>query len=215
MEQTNLFLLMEYDACVFHELNDFHIAKTILAQLGPVVNVLGGVVLAHGLQEHIGANLLHKHFSLKDGEYILRRFEGRVAKMRPDRIDSQTGNVRPYLWQLAHGVRGKHFYPLEFVEYESHVLPEATKQFDMIANNDAFLRDFATCLWDSGLEDVFGIAALCSRYRTELRSGETMLETTDAVNRVLTLEPVEDALLDDRGMTETLWTFGLPSHGKE
>lgn len=136
MDQTKL--LAEYDITVFHDLYDFQIARTILAQLGPAVTVLGDVGCAHGLQEHVGANLLHKHFDLQDGEHVVRHFEGRVAMMRPKRIDSQTENVFPYLWQLAYGSHGKHFYPLEFMAYENHMLPETVEEFTMIANNMRF-----------------------------------------------------------------------------
>jgi hypothetical protein len=76
-------LLPQYDVSVFHKLNDFHIARTILKQLGPAVTALGDVVCSHNLQDAVAANLLHKHFEIADSERIVRDYDGRKAYMKP------------------------------------------------------------------------------------------------------------------------------------
>ena len=56
-DMNNPRLLPEYDSSAFHELYDFHIARTILAQLGPAVTALGDIVCNHMLEEAVAANL--------------------------------------------------------------------------------------------------------------------------------------------------------------
>ena len=61
------------------------------------------------------------------------------------------------------------------------------------------------------LEDIFGIAARASRIDLMVPLGHELLETTDSINRVLTLEAVDEDTLRDADTTETLWTFAPPS----
>lgn len=131
--------------------------------------------------------------------------------MSPQPTDKPPGqSMLPYLWQLAEGRDGLHFYPLEFESYDSHDAPAAKAELDVISQNTEFLHEFATRLWDFGLEDIFGIATLMSRSKIVLAPGETLLETTDSVNRVLTLAPIPEEELRGCDTTETLWTFSPP-----
>jgi hypothetical protein len=204
-------LLAEYEIDVFHSLYDFHIARTILQQLGPAVAALGDIICKYKLESHVAANLLHKHFDLQDGEYVVRWTEGRYAYMSPRPVASGSDEcILPYLWQLAEGHNGLDFYPLEFATYGAVDARAAKAEIDLIGDNTEFLTESSELLWQLGLEDIFGIAALTSRSTILLHQGETLLETTDAVNRTLTLAPTREQELGQYDTTETLWTFSLP-----
>ena len=209
-------LLLKYDASVFHELYEFHIARSILKQLGLAVTALGDIVCAYGLQDCVAVNLLHKHFDISSDERVVREYVGRTAYLKP-RPTSHSGEgttaVLPYLWQYADGRYGPHFYPLEFAEYAGAGIQQAEAEIARVQSSPEFLRDFSGQLWGLGLEDIFGIALLCSRNNVILRHGEAMLETTDAINRVLTLKPIPEDSLTDLDTTETLWIFSPPAEG--
>jgi hypothetical protein len=211
---VNPTLLTEYDASVFHDLHEFHIARAILKQLGQAVTSLGDFVCRYGLQDAVAANLLHKHFDITDDERVVREFVGRTAYMKPRSASEaqQTDTaILPYLWQYADGKYGFHFYPLEFATYYGAEIAYAKAEIERVQQASDFLGEFASQLWKLGLEDVFGIALLASRRGITLVDGEAMLETTDVRNRVLTLEPVDETTLGEYDTTETLWTFSPPT----
>lgn len=208
-------LILGYDPSIFDELYDFHIARTILQQLGPAVTSLGDIICEYELHEHVAANLLHKHFSLLKGERVVRETNNGIAYMRPCSYDDNPPeNVLPYLWQFADGQQGRHFYPLEFAIYSVEDVEIAKTQIELISSNAQFLKEFANRLWQLGLEDIFGIAARSSRLELVLPPGHELLETTDSINRVLTLEAVDEKTLRDADTTETLWIFTPPSNQK-
>jgi hypothetical protein len=201
-------LLTEYDIDVFHNLYDFHIARTILRQLGPAVSAVGDLICKYKLESHVAVNLLHKHFDLRDSEQVVRWTEGRTAYMSPRLAgECSEGCILPYLWQLADGREGRSFYPLEFATYDATDAGAARAEIRLIAKNTDFLAELADFLWKIGLEDTFGIAALASRASIVLQPGETMLETTDSANRKLTLAPIPEEELVGSETTETLWIF--------
>jgi hypothetical protein len=208
-------LLIEYDASVFHELYEFHIARSILKQLGSAITSLGDIVCGYGLQDCVAVNLLHKHFDISDAERIVREYVGRTAYMKPQLTSHLTQGktaILPYLWQYADGRYGPHFYPLEFAEYSGNKTKQAEAEIARVCKSTEFLRDLAIRLWDLGLEDIFGIALLHSRNNIYLCNGEAMLETTDVINRILTLEPFPEEALAHLDTTETLWIFSTPDH---
>ena len=201
-------LVVEFEPSVFHELFDFQIARVILDQLGPAVTALGDVICEHNLHTDVAVNLLHKHFDIRKFEVVVRKIRDGKASIQPYKYkDDKSLDLLPYLWQYTDGPRGRLFYPLEYAEYLPAEIDAATRQIDKIASSKSFLAEFSKCLWDLGLEDIFGIAALESRRSLIIPSGHELLETTDSKNRVLTLEAVAENTLADSDTTETLWTF--------
>jgi hypothetical protein len=199
--------LLQYDADIFCRLNQFHDAKELLAEHESSITRLGDVICDYNLERHVGVNLLHKHFEISGDELVLREFIGNVAYMKPAKV-GECQDVIPYLWKLGTGRFGEGYYPLEFVQYaSSNDRAFACAEVEKVSQSHEFLADMASKLKELGLQDLFGIASLHSRIAFLLKEDETLLETTDETNRVLTLEPATMLRVKALDTTKTLWFF--------
>ena len=198
--------MVGYDPLVYKRLSRFHLAKEMLDGQQENILELGRVIRAHGLEEIIGVNLLHKHFDLRGQEMLVREFDQETASITPWQppYDEQT---IPYLWKMARGQDGEAFYPLEFSRYREHCRTEVRSEYEQLSTRSEFLRDLARMIKKLRVAAIFGIATLHSRHFLPIRPGKTILETTDEEGRVLTLQGVEERSLDEFESTQTLWIF--------
>jgi hypothetical protein len=196
----------DYDVGVFQQLNDFQIARSYLEHGRDYVTELGELICHYGLHRIVGVTLLHKHFEISDDELVVREFVDNVSYMKPWKLD-QLPRLLPYLWkvEITDGRAG--YFPLEFCEYPSNVRSEAQRDLELLDGSTAFLTAFAQKLDELGLREVFGLAHLRSRDGLVLADGQTLLETTDEVRRILTLRPAPAAEVEGLETTQTLWIY--------
>lgn len=198
--------LKPYDHGVFDGLIEFEVAKAQLEEHRDTIGELGAIIRKFGYEDLLAINLLHKHFDIHPDEVIVRRFEHaeNLAYMNPRSADEALGSSVPYLWAYAPGRDGPGWYPIEFVERSS----VSCGGFHALLYSDALLIELAEYLESSILAHLFGIAATYSRDGFTVDSGRTVLETTDEEARLLTLQAVPKAVVDDSpDTTQTLWIF--------
>ncbi|MCW2720661.1 MAG: hypothetical protein QOG20_1596 [Pseudonocardiales bacterium] len=196
----------DYDSGVFQRLNDFSVARGYLGHSRDYVTELGDLICHHGLHEVLGVTLLHKHFEITGDEMVVREFVDGVSYMRPWDVEALP-LVLPYLWKAE--VDGGHadYFPLEFCAYPAGIQDEVERDLDRLRDSVGFLAAFAEALDALGLREVFGLAHLRSRDGLTLGAGETLLETTDEVNRILTLRPARAQEVEGLDTTQTLWIY--------
>jgi hypothetical protein len=196
----------DYDVGVFQALNDFPIARDRLAADPESVLTLGDVICHYGLHDVVGVTLLHKHFEIADDELVVREFVDNVSYMTACDVDRLPA-LRPYLWKAEVDDDGAAWFPLEFCAYPDDVRGIAEDELDLLAGSTAFLAEFAARLAALDLTEIFGLAHLRSRDGLVLADGETLLETTDEENRILTLRPAQPVEVEGLDTTQTLWIY--------
>ncbi|WP_157489070.1 hypothetical protein [Pseudofrankia sp. DC12] len=189
-----------YDPNVFDRLNEFYVAKRGLNRSREKLCPLGDIFVRHELFGVLGANLLHKHFNIDDGEVLVRRVSDNSAVTRPERYRP---DLAPYLWRpVAIGEGSWNFYPLEFLPAE-----QWSDDFS-IDESGEFLFEFAEQSARLGVGDLFGVGLKVHRQLT-LRDNEILVETTDLERRELVVRPVDaDSIAEE--LTETFWEFTPP-----
>lgn len=197
---------MEYQFEAFGRLNAFAEAKASLRENRDRLTELGSVICKYGFEEHIGINLLHRHFDLRQGERLVRSYHDNRATMKP-----LTDSVYrpPYIWQLEDlpsGLQG--LRPLEFLDPSGGTISESVVIAGyMLENSPDFVEEFGANLVRLGLDRTFGLIALNSDWIT-LAEDEILVETTDFKARRLTLSPFKRAEISDLDeLTETVWSF--------
>ncbi len=193
-----------YDPSFFLSLPDFRTARHSLDRTRGHIKELGKIICRYGLQEHIGVSLLHKHFTISPDEQLIKHFVGNSAYVRPYQ-QSINDNVVPYLWKFDHNQTTgmQSFYPLEFVDTAQRA-SRGRADAQKFVSSEMFLAEISAKLCALNLEDVFGLCTLHGNGEIILGDEEILLETTDHLNRVLTLAPAADTSLET---TETSWQF--------
>jgi hypothetical protein len=205
-------IISPYAPSLFLSLPDFWTAKHSLERTKGHLKELGTMICRYGLQERVGVSLLHKHFTVYSNEQLVKHFVGNSAYIRlyPQSIDE---NIVPYLWKLEHdeetGVQS--FYPLEFVDTVQRA-SRARTDAQKFVSSEMFLAEIAAKLCALNLENVFGLCTLHGNSEIVLGDEEILLETTDHVNRVLTLAPAAKTLTET---TETSWQFTFDGSGDD
>ena len=195
-------VVSSYSPGVFDQLNQFHVARKLLAERMDRMLCVGNVFVRHSVHERFGLSLLHKHFDLSDDEIILRKVnvKRRIVSMFPRKGQR---NAVAYLWKVSASKRNHwEFFPLEFLG------PEADENASSGPTEELapFLCEVAEALADLDLLDVFGIATTDIR-GIPITENELMIETTDPVKRLLTVKPYLHSDVKMEGLTETFWTF--------
>jgi hypothetical protein len=190
---------------MFDALPQFHLARDELEQHRRAIDEIGKIICAHGFEDVLGINLLHKHFELRSDEIIVRSFiDDSECRMRPEPLSAAESWAIPYLWRYAELDGAWSWRPLEFLAVNA-TLPV---DYLMLSYASPLLRRIGEHLVSQRLQDTFGIAGLYSKQGFRQRKGLTTLETTDEANRVLTVKSVPTAAIDVlEDTTETLWVF--------
>ena len=192
-----------YDPGVFAGLPKFHEAKTLLKERYNHIGHIGHPFVKHQVQDSFGLNLLHKHFDMSNDELLYRSFNDTetVATMQPMSVMLAEDAV-PYLWRATRAGGTWRFVPLEFVRRSDVVRGTPTN----LDGQQEFLSDFADRLAEFGVVDLFGLATL-NIFRIPIGHDDLLVETTDTVQRKLTVRAEPRADQPPEELTETLWTF--------
>lgn len=197
-------LQREYIPRIFEELPSFLLSRNQLKSHNDSIRDLGVILSKYRMHDIVGVSLLHKHFDIFSEEVIVRTFEkSNKAIMKPFYWKDCSANVFPYLWKCISDELGVAWYPLEFIVLENNFCPE----LDILSYSEAFLIELGEELIKNNLQDIFGIVGLYSRSSFSVLDDETVVETTDEVNRVLTLTTQKKMSLDPLTSTKTLWIF--------
>jgi hypothetical protein len=199
-------LLKSYDYNVFHSLSDFHLAKEKLDVYEKSIPSLGRIIYKYQFNDVVAINLLHKHFNISDEEIVVRTFQDqRLAYMRPEKAKDAVPYCVPYLWAYSiDPKREKGWYPIEFIKWSDQYCPD----FELLRYADEFLLELGEALVELGLQNIFGMAGIYSKNKFDTKANETLIETTDEVNRILTLETMPACAVKKMpDTTKTLWTF--------
>ena len=192
----------KYHPSTYDRLQVFRLARKLLSRNYHHINEIGAVFVRHNVHDRYALSLLHKHFDLFDHEYLVRTFEARegAALMAP--VPRRT-NAVAYLWKAQRGLRGVwQFVPLEFLSPHE----DAERLARELEHLGPFLLDLAETLERLDVLDVFAVATT-NILALPCSNDQILVETTDSLNRRLTVraESRSEVLLDD--LTETLWTF--------
>ncbi|MDQ2716648.1 MAG: hypothetical protein M3Z08_17215 [Chloroflexota bacterium] len=206
--------MQSYDGSIFETLAEFRIARQFINTNRERLKELGVVICQHSLQEDVGISLLHKHFHISPYERVTKAFVGNAAHIRPQPIQD-ADHVAPYLWKLEanKGNTERRYYPLEFIEITDKTT-KAQEQAERVRNTGDFLQEMAAKLCELEVENIFGISTLHNAGGIVVGDDEMLLETTDQVNRVLTVAPIPQTELVSSEVTETTWQFTSVGEGK-
>jgi hypothetical protein len=199
-------LLKPYDYDVFHTLSEFHLAKEKLDVYEKSINLLGDIIYKYHFNDVVAINLLHKHFDISDDEIVVRTFQDKgLAYMQPEKAINSISQCVPYLWTFSvDSKREKGWYPIEFIKWND----EYCADFELLRYADGFLLELGQKLVELDLQNIFGIAGIYSKNQFHIKTNETLLETTDEVNRILTLKTMpEHTVKKMPDTTKTLWIF--------
>ena len=203
-QKNEVILKKEYEPKIFDELFDFSLSREQLKVHNKSLQYLGTLISKYRMHDIVGINLLHKHFNLSSEEMIVRTFETpKKAIMKPLCREKFSSAIFPYLWKCVVTEFGIAWYPLEFIYIEKESCPE----LDILSYADAFLIELGEELIKNNLQNIFGISGLYSRTLFSVSNEETIVETTDEVNRVLTLSSKKKVSVDPHNSTKTLWVF--------
>jgi hypothetical protein len=166
------------------------------------IDVLGQVILQKGFADFLGLSLLHKHFPTTQNELLVKTIEEKFAYLEPVSLSSlATLNILPCSWKI---VRNE-VYELVPIEFFVDQLGVHLEIVELIYNAIDFLECIGKTLFENKLQDIFGISLLTPE-RAKLPQGFTLLESSEANARKLTLSPIDPLFLAPNA-PETLWTF--------
>lgn len=196
-------MLTAYKSDVFDALDVFEAARDQLGQSQDVLPELGEVIRQHGLNQHVGISLLHKHFDLAETERLVEEFADNHAYIKPT---TDCTDLLPYMWKVEQDQTQQwHWVPLEFVR-RTDAVTAAVERAAAVADNPAFLQDLAAKLAELGMTERFGFSIL-HRDAIQVAPGEILVESTDDDARVLTFSALPRTDVDPTTLTQTLWQF--------
>ncbi len=204
--------ISSYNSSIFSLLPDFRTASHSLDRMRGDLQVLGEIICRYNFEEHFGVTLLHKHFSILPGERLIKHFVGNRAYIRPY-SQPISDNAVPCVWKFERnqttGVQS--FCPLEFVD-TTHRAFRGRADAQIFVSSEAFLAEISAALCALNSENVFGLCTHHGDGEIVLGDGEILLETTDYMNRVLTLAPAAKTSTET---TETTWQFMFDEDGDD
>jgi hypothetical protein len=207
---TKQAVVSAYNPAVFGQLNQFHIARKLLAERRDRILCVGNVFVRHRLHKKFGLSLLHKHFDLTDDEIIVRKVnvKRRIVNMFPKKDQK---DAVAYLWRASPAKpNGWEFFPLEFLGTAT----EKTASPGTMDELAPFFHDLAETLADLDLLDVFGVGTTNIR-DVQIAENEIMIETTDEAKRRLTVKPYLQSDVKMENLTETFWMFRPEEYSNE
>lgn len=199
--------ISNYSSVTYDSLLEFQEAKKNAATDSEKITELGDIICKYKLHEKIGLSLLHKHFDMSSDKVLLRNIKENVALTCPN--GEFSNNFLPYSWKFEslYDSNGIRFTPLEFIQFESNSKTSnsvATIGKSITIQNE-FLKEFSEKLFELELENAFGLSVLNSFFLSK-QEHETFLETTDDINKVLTLKSASRELLSEKTI-QTQWIF--------
>ena len=199
-----------YDPAVFDQLTASGL-RDANAKAHPALKKLGRILCDYDVHDDIAIAYLHRHFALKPDELLLESLAPTGSITAPAAL-TESGIV-PYLWKVERGDQGqKAWYPLEFVRVDGHTA-DAVRQAERLERQTDFLAAMADAIISLGVSNLFGITTL---HRSVMLNDPDAIahETTDRINRKLTLVSLPRADHDPTTGFETVWSF-VPSGGSE
>lgn len=202
-------LCLPYSPAAFDTLPEFEEAhlKTPLVEDAAVE--ARELFRAHGFAETAGLCLLHKHFSLSEGEVLVEEPVGNTSFIRPARVALTSSDLLPYMFRLTPCAAGE--YALMPLEYAPRGIVDEAKLASLV-NNSRFINELGALVHKhKGLEYV-GLTLMHREHILSVDGGS--IEFTDHKTRELLVMPASAADAHEAKVgkssftTRTVWTFG-------
>jgi hypothetical protein len=134
-----------YSTSAFNALPEFDDSKARFDDKRHVLDALGEIIRAHGVEKYLGAALIHKHFHLLEGERIVERVEEKGSLLSPQ-FGIAEDSLTPYLWHLSStGPADFQWTPVEYVLSET--IPDAVQGLAVdIPQRETLLAELAEVL---------------------------------------------------------------------
>ena len=190
----------EFSVNDFNNLHHFHNAKTYVDTdaVKKTISDVGQVIRKHYLEDAVGVCLLHKHFDLKPQEMLVESFEGAKSTVKCVDRKLMKNKAIPFTFKVNEsGV----WTPLEFVA-ESKLIEDRMKR---VMGNQDFLLEVYQIIQKNGHSALLGLGVIHREHLTKEMG--SALETTDDVNRVLSIVPDDGKARKGHERVKTMWTF--------
>lgn len=157
--------LQQLDYTVFNNLMDINDAVEIESDIETMMvrdklfSSLSQILSRHGVNDIIGASILHNHFHVNPNEFIAVNSTEEVNTnikfvIYPLAVEYEQHLV-PYMFKFDVSETGViRLYPLQYIVDNSG---EIREKVDMVLNDDAVLLDIGEAILESGLIDYIGI----------------------------------------------------------
>lgn len=201
-------MLASYSSQVFDSLNDFETAKLELFEAEKILPQIGNLICEYNLYEKFGVCLLHKHFNLSANEILVEVVGKNKSDSQPVFYDNQS-NLMPHTWKVHKLTDGSlTLYPLEFVDSSNNNFNSVITVSDL-----EFFRHIASKLSKLKMTETFGITML-HRDDISIAEDEILVESSNNIERLLTVVPVKKGEIDLLTVTKTTWKFSPGANNK-
>lgn len=160
---------MPFPSTEYNKLPHIHTMEDAAANNSKAHAILLGIIVAHGLKEIFSLHLVHKHFDLPEGRFMV--YENIKSKAHDDFV-----LCSPRLPEKCPDVRGLYFKATaegKMMAYEFTTEPGA----DLSAYED-FVAEFSSSAIALGVQDIFALTALSicpqSKILTEFELSEVL-----------------------------------------
>jgi hypothetical protein len=197
-----------YSTHAFNALPEFGDSKARFSQKQHVLDELGRIIRRHGLQKHVGAALIHKHFPLQAGERVVESVSTTHSILRAVDTSDETALV-PYLWHLSRTDNDNlEWTPVEFV-FAADVNDQVRKLASAFHQQNTLLTELGNVIAATGAQETIGISILHRQIIDFDRDEQILLESPGAEDRTLVVLPVARKRTADDDYTQTYWHFDI------
>lgn len=178
---------------MFNNLPLFQDAKKEIAFLKPAISEIGDIICKNNLENIVGVNLLHRHFSLNTNEILVKTINNNHAEIVPSDSNERCA---PYLFKVEDNC----FIPTEYISQNSDFFDDVESK-QILLNNLDEVRDTITRL---GVSEKLGIFLMHQSFDDHANMG-WVEDSTNTRSLVITKKPIAEIITSEA--TETNWFF--------
>jgi hypothetical protein len=197
---------LDFLASFYNDLPEVEIADAAIKSKRKVEiahEVLVPIFWRHGVLGFCGINLLHKHWTVNDGEIPeqSRKKHNSDYHLITTPVSKSTSSAQPWSWALRVVRDNAHFVPFEFS------VDEETKRYStLLSGKPEFFAEVGSVLLNHELHTHFGI---CIAVREPLSNNPLAraVEVSSPNERISIIRPTVSQLTESESYIGTSWTF--------
>ena len=188
-------------------LSNFRDARAQLPKVRPMLGLFGDVICSHNAEHLVGLNLLHRHFSIRTDEVLIRRLRNDAIEctIRPEPACTRRhDSCVPYLWKLQWYDETNRWQPIP-LEYRVDNTGFFRERARTISTMSGLLDDIGTALHTFNLDRTLGITLVDPSVLTT--GDQIALEEPGEQERSLKVTVQDRSVLNASDITEVSWYF--------